>query len=275
LASILSGVGFGLFIDELGKFITRDNNYFFQPTIALIYLVFIGMFIAFRSLARQRRLTRDEYLLNAVILLEEAVIDDMDEPERNRVLHYLHQADQKHPLVAPLCEVLQKIKPVPYEEPSFYKVPLKWMEERYRQLVKLRMSVTIIDLVFIGKALIFLTVGILDIVTIVIEPFGHHEVTLSVIELISTVISAGLVVAGVWMMHKSRLRAYELFSRSLLFDIFITQFFAFYHREFAALPGFIINVALYVALQILLQQERRESLRSLSSVAPSHSHPSS
>jgi len=33
------------FIDELGKFITSDNNYFFQPTISLIYIVFIIIFL--------------------------------------------------------------------------------------------------------------------------------------------------------------------------------------------------------------------------------------
>ncbi|MEX2028794.1 MAG: hypothetical protein WD988_04830, partial [Candidatus Curtissbacteria bacterium] len=29
LSAILGGIGFGTFIDELGKFITQDSNYFF------------------------------------------------------------------------------------------------------------------------------------------------------------------------------------------------------------------------------------------------------
>lgn len=54
VVSMAGGVGLGLFIDELGKFITRDNDYFFEPTIALIYIFFILFYLVIRFIQTRR-----------------------------------------------------------------------------------------------------------------------------------------------------------------------------------------------------------------------------
>ena len=40
-SALLSGIGTGLFIDEVGKFITQTNDYFFPPALPLIYGFFL------------------------------------------------------------------------------------------------------------------------------------------------------------------------------------------------------------------------------------------
>jgi hypothetical protein len=51
-SAILGGIGIGLFIDEVGKFITQTNDYFFPPALSLIYgffLLTVLVFLYFRG----------------------------------------------------------------------------------------------------------------------------------------------------------------------------------------------------------------------------------
>ena len=66
IAAMIAGAGFGCFIDELGKFITQDNDYFYQPTIALIYAIFVVFFLVARYFERKREPTEADHLYLAV-----------------------------------------------------------------------------------------------------------------------------------------------------------------------------------------------------------------
>ncbi len=108
VGAILGGIGLGFFIDELGKFVTSDNNYFFKPTAAIIYIFFIAFYIVSRALQMRRVRSSQEYLVNAVELAKDAAVGDLDEDERARALRFLERADQTEPVVAPLRHALRE-----------------------------------------------------------------------------------------------------------------------------------------------------------------------
>jgi hypothetical protein len=84
-AAVIAGLGFGTFIDEIGKFVTSDNNYFYRPAISMIYAIFVLAYLVGRTLIGQRLLNQAEALANAVDLLARAPSgqvdpDDLDTP---------------------------------------------------------------------------------------------------------------------------------------------------------------------------------------------------
>src|SRR5438045_5241595 len=99
LAALIGGIGFGAFIDELGKFLTSDNNYFFKPTAALIYVVFVLFFLAARGLRQFQPLSPRENLVNALELAEELALGRLTRGTRARALALLAASDASQPLV--------------------------------------------------------------------------------------------------------------------------------------------------------------------------------
>jgi len=84
-SAFLSGIGIGLFIDEVGKFITHSNDYFFPPALALIYgffLIVVFIYLHFRRPDEKEPRTAMYQVLEG---LQDAVDGDLDTAEAARI----------------------------------------------------------------------------------------------------------------------------------------------------------------------------------------------
>jgi hypothetical protein len=263
VTAVLGGIGFGVFIDELGKFITKDNDYFFHPTIGLIYAIFIGLYLGFNFLSRTQRLSSREYQLNALSQLEEAIIHDMDPFEKKRVATLLERADQRSPFTKILQTFLSEVETVPGDPPRFLKAFLRKVSLQYARFWQARSSNGVVRAFFILEAGLFLLAviaslynnfdQILDIVA------GHAPVYSSQLligQLISAGIATGFAIAGVVLLPQSRSRAFEQFRRATLINLFLTEFFIFSRIQFGAMPGFLFNLALLGLINYAIYQEK-------------------
>lgn len=116
--AIIGGIGFGAFIDELGKIITLHNDYFYQPALAIIYIAFVVLFLVLRFLQRPRSVSARTALVNALEYVQQAVLHDFHPDERARMITLLEQQDSGHPFVPPLRRIVTHVHDAPPRRPD-------------------------------------------------------------------------------------------------------------------------------------------------------------
>lgn len=268
-SAIIGGIGFGTFIDEIGKFVTRDNDYFFHPTAAIIYVIFIIIFLVVRTIHRGRHYSPSEYLMNALREMEEVALHDLDEDEKKQISYYLNQSNPKNPLVASLKSLLELIATVPASKPSYFARIKELLRFRYEMISSTR-GFRIIIIAFVSFQLVinlfyvfvlivsaWFSRGIFDLP--MFRYFAGHLETMTFIdwaELSSSLLSAVFILIGLTLIAKSRLAAFRMFDRSILVSIFLTQMFVFYREQFSGVIGLFIYLLVLVALRFMIERER-------------------
>lgn len=77
-SALLSGAGVGLFIDEVGNFITQDNDYFFSAAAPIAYAVFLLSVLVLLRARRPRSRTDRAEPFRALDQLEDALTGELD-----------------------------------------------------------------------------------------------------------------------------------------------------------------------------------------------------
>jgi hypothetical protein len=248
--ALLGGAGFGWFVDELGKYITRDVNYFFKPTLALIYAIFVVMYFAFRSIRRPRNRPED-VMLNAIEAMRQGILGRLDEPMRVEALTLLDTVRVENHSTSRLQDVLIEFETVPPREPGLGTRIVRGA----RGLLERWSGGRTFAFVFGGIFVLLSTADAAEVLEHAIDGPGVHSVSEWIIA-VTCVIALVLAAIGFVAMARSRLTGYRWFEASLLVSILITQVFLFHEAQIEATVDLVITLAFWMLLRAAMSVER-------------------
>lgn len=171
VSALMSGVGIGLFIDEVGKFITRDNDYFYPPAAPIIYAFFLLTVLLYLRLRKRKQADSRVELYQVLDNLTEVLDEDLEISEQQEIERRLvrvtetttseNLSDLANALLSYIRnERLQTIRTrsTPIERVQAY---LKKVETRFLSPMRLK-TILIIALLVAGGLAAFEWVAVLE-----------------------------------------------------------------------------------------------------------------
>ncbi|MEV3859517.1 hypothetical protein AB0J38_35075 [Streptomyces sp. NPDC050095] len=261
-AAVTGGVGFGLFIDEIGKQITDEPGYFYRPAAGLIYASFVLLVLLARLVhhrSRRAPLTARERTANAADLALTGVTSGLTAEQRQDALRLVgDSSDEVDRALAGLLAALPERAPGPA---SRLRRTLTRTERTLRGIARSRPAVTVAVLwVVIEAVVLVLWVGIsflsggLD---------GDPQQGASAGILASAALGGTFGVLGLVRLLRPAeggdpARPYRLLRYALLTDILCGQIFKFTVNQFAAVTELALDLALLWIVTTAVDRRTRQ-----------------
>ncbi|MGQ0600614.1 MAG: hypothetical protein ACT4QE_02840 [Anaerolineales bacterium] len=275
LGAILSGVGVGLFIDEIGKFITRSNDYFYPMAAPIIYAFFLLTVLVYLFARRPPARDPRSEMYRVLDLLKEVLDRDLNESEwvdlRQRLRHVAQQTTDTElaRLAQPLLQVVESgdlhVKP---DVPTpFFRVQRRmvtWEKRWFPRPVLRRMLAVVLafsgviglfELIIVGAAYLNTSVPVRQLL-LGLNVLPHNYIWVWLSFGIDGAVGLAMVTAALLLVAGREWRGVTWGYFSLLITLTTGNLFSFYFNQFSM----IANAAFHFIVLIGLLHYRRRYL---------------
>ncbi len=270
ISALLSGVGMGLFIDEVGKFITERNDYFYPVAAPLIYASFMISVFAWLQIRRRRPGDAKGHLLSALEGLEEAVVGDLQRTERRELLEELERArsggetEAQRLLASAMHRYLaSEASTAARRRTAWDAVRLGWLRRRRRWIGGRGVRAVV------GSALFLAGVNAIAVLVLTLIAMAHGfrpEETAPLVwrlaHLVAEGVAGSMLLAGaVLSLSGRRESGFRFAFRGLIVALTLADVLAFYIQQFESISTALFHVALL--LVVSTSRSRRAPERGL------------
>jgi hypothetical protein len=273
--SVLTGIGVGLFIDEVGKFITQNNDYFFPAAAPIIYAFFLVTVLLYVRVRKEPKLDARGELYMVLETLSEVLDHSLEKEERNEIKNRLKKIKDKTDnlsyikLSKELVDFIESdmLRLTPEKENFFDKTidSLNKIEEKHLTLNKLK-AFLIISLIVLGvpSSIRFANYATMNnqarvdflknIVSELPESTDYNIMWARVHVLIDGMVGLVTSLSAIFIFFGKNRWAIELGSTAILISLVAVNFILFYLQQFSSI---LIAAYQYIVLQSLYYFDRK------------------
>ncbi|MGI8668195.1 MAG: hypothetical protein ACR2N4_19560 [Jatrophihabitans sp.] len=251
-AAFVGGIGFGLFIDEVGKFVTKDVNYFFKPAIAIMYAVFVGFYLGVRELLQRRPLNDRRRLALASAALSDLALGQLDTAHRDYALRLLEGVDDTSGLRQAAQAVRQGLTAQRPDDRNLETLLSKFRDRLTGPLDTVLSGTAAELMVLVASGLVAADLA-LSVVIAITHP-GKATALPTVFDTgLPALLSAVLLVIGVvGLLGGRRESGVRWLQRAVLVQLLVIQVVLFNRTQWLGLVGFALDVAVLWLLSMVL-----------------------